>query len=124
MKSIKYRLWALPISDETIDVADASEFSRIGEGRVLIYSDEPKKRIHLDAEEIKDGESTEVLSDAEKGWLERCNMTILERFAKQHRLPLDKTIPMFLEALEKELRRAKDAEETEQHGEKAEDSQI
>ena len=120
MKSIKYRLWALPISDETMDAADASEFSRIGDGRVLIYSDEPKKRIYPYAEEIKDGESVEVLSDAEKRWLEQCNMTILERFARQHKLPLDKTVPMFLEALEKELRRAKDAEETEQRGEKDE----
>lgn len=116
MRSIKYRLWALPISDETIDVADASEFSRIGEGRVLVYSDEPKKRIHLGAEEITDDISDDVLSDAEKGWLERCNMTILERFAKQHRLPLNKTVPMFLEALEKELRGAKDAEEAERYG--------
>lgn len=117
MKKVKYRLWALPISDETMEVANESEFSRIGDGRVLIYTDKPKKRVSPDAEEITDAISADVLTEPEEKWLMRCNLTICDRFVAKHKVPLEKSIPVFLKALEKELkdslRGATDAEEAE-----------
>lgn len=117
MKKVKYRLWALPISDETMEAADTFEFSRIGDGRVLIYTDRPKKRVPAVAEEIPDVTSVDELTEPETKWLMRCNLTICERFVAQHKVPFEKTVPGFLKALEKELgdslRGTKDAEKAE-----------
>lgn len=112
MRNVKYRLWAMPITDESIVFATEQEFSRIGDGRVLAYLKD-KDAPEIPAFEIgNDGDLTEN----ELRWLTRCNIEILERTTKNYAVPMEKAMPLFLKRLNKELesiRRTKDAEEKE-----------
>ncbi len=121
MKSVRYVLWAMPIDDETIVFATENEFARVGDNRVLVYlpdEKEAKKSLPKSAVSIPDDVARVVLTDGEARWLTKCNITVIERVADTYRLPIEKTIPNFLERLKTELeniRRAKDAKEEEEY---------
>lgn len=121
MKSVRYVLWAMPIDDETIVFATENEFARVGDNRVLVYlpdEKEAKKGLPKSAVSIPDDVARVVLTDGEARWLTKCNITVIERVADTYRLPIEKTIPNFLERLKTELeniRRAKDAKEEEEY---------
>lgn len=116
MKSERYVLWAMPIDDETIVFATESEFSRVGDNRVLVYLPSDSKDIPKSAVMVSDDVARLILTDGETRWLTKCNIAVIERVANRYHVPMGKAIPEFLNRLKTELeniRRAKDAKEEE-----------
>ena len=100
MSAKAFRLWALPVTAETIVTAARNRYARIGE-RVLIYTD--AKRKPTGAYEITDEMSRTVLSDEETGWLLRCNLSIYEEFIAEHEEEMKKGQYELARALEAEF---------------------
>ena len=79
MSAKKYRLFALPATDESVRRAEKERFSRINIDYVLIY----KTGTVRDAAEITEAESHR-LTEAERRWLYDCNLALIAEATKNN----------------------------------------
>lgn len=108
----KYRLYALPTTDETVRRAEKERFSRITVDYVLIYK--PGKPVK-DAAEITDAEAYR-LTEAERRWLWDCNVALIVDATKENMGGIMQNLSEKVDALEAALEKQKQAEEAAKSG--------
>ena len=106
MRTQKYRLWAVPATEEGIAFAQKTAYSRIGNGRILAYGRIAPRNAPDGSDEIRDAEASSVLTEKETEWLMRCNVEICRRFAAEHGKTVMDAMPEFLKRLEEELEKS------------------
>lgn len=104
---ITYRLYALPLTWESIYIAERERFSRATPtpepGYVLIYTaDKQPERSKAITEQQR-----ELLTKADMTWLAECGATILAEEAARNQSKLMESLSERVTALEEELRRRK-----------------
>ena len=103
----KYRLFALPTTEENVRRAEKERLSRITVDYVLIYkSGKPVK----DAAEITDAEAYR-LTEAERRWLFDSNLALIMEESKNNVDGIMESFSKKLDALEAALEKQKQAEE-------------
>lgn len=106
-EKIVYKLYAMPLSAKSMKEMAKARFSRAtpfpDPGYILVYTDgEPPK----DSAEITK-EREELLSEADKTWLNDTNRTIIAEVVERHRPDILKSLSDRMSALEAELKRRK-----------------
>ena len=105
-KPKKYRLYALPATEETVRKAEKARFSRITVDYVLIY-----KIGRMDnAVEITESEAHR-LTEAERQWLQDCNLALIAEKTKDNMSGILMSLSQKVDALEKALAAQKLKEE-------------
>lgn len=96
---IVYKLYALEMKRETIELAGTERFSRVTPFYVLIYTagDAPKDSIELS------GSETKRLSDEDERWLLDCNIVILREETEKREPEIIKDLSDRVERLEAAL---------------------
>lgn len=104
---LKYRLYAMPLGEESVSVATRERFSRIAERYVLIYTtaEQPTASAEIEAKEIK------RLSAADEKWLFDCNIVILAAETQKHQAELLDSLSKKIGRLEKALAEEKSKRE-------------
>lgn len=97
-KKVTYRLFALPLSAETVALAQKERFSRVCAGYALIYTNGSIKG----ATEIKE-EQCGLLNKTESEWLFDCNMVIIAEEAKRNEKKILESLSHRVTALEAAL---------------------
>lgn len=104
----KYRLYAAPLVDESISLAEKAKFSRVtatpAPGYVLIYTDgsSPKGAMEITPDK------TELLSVQDATWLVQINMTLAEERIQANSEDFLRDMSEKMAALETELKKQKD----------------
>lgn len=75
-----YRLYALTITQESVEIAMMERFSRIAPGYILIYTadKQPKGSIEINGEDVK------RLTKADSDWIMICAATLLRERMEQN----------------------------------------
>lgn len=75
-----YRLYALTIAQESVEIAMMERFSRIAPGYILIYTadKQPKGSIEINGEDVK------RLTKADSDWIMICAATLLRERMEQN----------------------------------------
>lgn len=75
-----YRLYALTITQESVEIAMMERFSRIAPGYILIYTadKQPKGSIEINGEDVK------RLTKADSDWIMICAATLLRKRMEQN----------------------------------------
>ena len=75
-----YRLYALTITQESVEIAMMERFSRIAPGYILIYTadKQPKGSIEINGEDVKQ------LTKADSDWIMICAATLLRERMEQN----------------------------------------
>lgn len=75
-----YRLYALTITQESVEIAMIARFSRIAPGYILIYTadKQPKGSIEINGEDVK------RLTKADSDWIMICAATLLRERMEQN----------------------------------------
>lgn len=75
-----YRLYALAITQESVEIAMMERFSRIAPGYILIYTadKQPKGSIEINGEDVK------RLTKADSDWIMICAATLLRERMEQN----------------------------------------
>lgn len=75
-----YRLYALTITQESVEIAMMERFSRIAPGYILIYTadEQPKGSIEINGEDVK------RLTKADSDWIMICAATLLRERMEQN----------------------------------------
>lgn len=75
-----YRLYALTITQESVEIAMMGRFSRIAPGYILIYTadKQPKGSIEINGEDVK------RLTKADSDWIMICAATLLRERMEQN----------------------------------------
>ena len=97
-----YRLYAMPVSQESVETAEMHRFSRITPFYLLIYTEE---KISECAAEITENE-VERLTSADRDWLLGCNIVLLTEDAMRREKEISVTLGEKIERLEKALEAA------------------
>lgn len=105
-----YRLFAMPVNAESVEVAEKSRFARITPFYLLIYTDGAMAE---SAAEITESE-VERLTSADRDWLLGCNMVLLAEDAKKREKEISASLGEKINRLEQALEEARKREE--QHG--------
>ncbi len=101
----KYRLFALPVNDETIAATDNERFCRVTPFYVLVYTDAADGCMPNLAVEIV-GEDIERLSAADRDWLLSCVIVMLNEDAQKREAEIAESLGERIERLEIELEKA------------------
>mgnify|MGYP006967185855 CR=1 FL=1 len=97
-QKVKYRLFALPVSEESMAEAEKKRFSRITAKYVLIYCDsEAANAMQIDRDNFS------ALTEADKKWLYECNVLLLAEDALRHQEQAAKSLNDMVIALEAAL---------------------
>ena len=102
-----YRLYALTITQESVEIAMMERFSRIAPGYILIYTDgtQPKGSIEINGEDVK------RLTKADSDWIMICAATLLRERMEQNQTQsmenLSRMVDQLSEALAAERERIK-----------------
>ncbi len=77
-----YRLYALTITQESVEIAMMERFSRIAPGYILIYTadKQPKGSIEINGEDVK------RLTKADSDWIMICAATLLRERMEQNQM--------------------------------------
>ena len=117
-----YRLYALPLTAENIELAARERFSRAtpfpAPGYVLVYTRSPLGTSREDAVEITK-ETLGRLTEQDNRWFYDCNAVILAEEMQKNQPELMKILSERVTALEEELRKRKaelDNDSTERGG--------
>ena len=105
-KTKKYRLYALPMNEESVRKAERERFSRITGDYVLIYRTGRMSK----AVEVTESE-THRLTEAERRWLYDCNMALIAEATHENMGGVLQSLSAKVDALEKALAEQKEAEE-------------
>lgn len=96
-QKVKYRLFALPVSEESMAEAEKKRFSRITAKYVLIYCDSEENAMQIDRDNFS------ALTEADKKWLYECNVLLLAEDALRHQEQAAKSLNDMVIALEAAL---------------------
>nr|DAF61792.1 MAG TPA: hypothetical protein [Siphoviridae sp. ctbgC51] len=102
-----YRLYALTITQESVEIAMMERFSRIAPGYILIYTagTQPKGSIEINGEDVK------RLTKADSDWIMICAATLLRERMEQNQTQsmenLSRMVDQLSEALAAEREKIK-----------------
>ena len=99
----KYRLYAMPVNADNMEMAQKERFSRITPEYVLIYV---KRRIS-DFPEITD-KNIDIMSDKDRQWLSDCNMALIGEEVTRGRNDFLSDLSVKITELERALVREKE----------------
>ena len=105
-KPTKYRLFVLPLNEETVRKAEQARFSRITVDYVLIY----KAGTMKNAVEVTEAEAHR-LTEAERRWLLDCNLALIAEKTKENMGGVLQSLSEKVNALETALKKQKEMEE-------------
>lgn len=99
-----YRLYAMPLTQENMEIAYGERFSRITRGYVLIYTREnaPENCVEIGIEEIN------RLTSEDYAWLSDCNCLIVADAAKANEAQIASDLKKRMEVLEMALKAEKE----------------
>lgn len=100
----EYRLFAMPLNENTTEKAAEYRFCRVTSGYALVYTadGEPTGQ----SAEITESD-IEYLSSADRDWLLGCNITLIAEDAKAREQEISAVLSEKIEQLEKALAEAK-----------------
>lgn len=98
MEDKKWKLFALPPTEENLEKAEKSRFCRVTADYILIYAEESK------GVEIT-GENRKRLTDWDRRWLADCRMILDAEQLKQRAKVSSGELLDYLDALEEALKR-------------------
>jgi len=99
MKNIRYKLYAMKVSQEGLRIAEREQFSMVTPTHILIYRRPWRKT----PEGVKVVASDIRLSAKETEWLRECNFSIMRAFAEEHEQTATAGMESFVDAFEREL---------------------
>ena len=111
MKKVKYRLYALPLTEENVRKAESKRFSRITVDYVLIYN----AGLLRGGVEITEAEAYR-LTEAERRWLRDCNLALIAEKTRENMGGVLQSLSEKVNALEEALKKQKEIEEGAAHG--------
>ena len=100
---IKYRLFALPPTNEGIEVAQKNRFSRVTKDYALVYSDEEVKG----GKEVTE-ENLYRLTKADSKWIQDCNYAIIFEETKRKEKEISANLSDTINRLEEVLKESKE----------------
>lgn len=112
-ENVVYRLYALNLTQENIELALEQRFSRISSGYILIYTagDAPEKSVEINGKELR------RLTKADEDWIVECATRLLcERLKKEEPKTMERLSQMvdqLSEALDAEREKLKQREKEE-----------
>lgn len=98
---LSYKLYALHTTQENLKVAEQERFYRVTPGYILVYR-RSRRKLLTGAKEIAKS-NIRILSDADRAWLNECNLTVLKDYARAHQQKILKDSNAFLDSIEREL---------------------
>ena len=111
-KVIKYRLYAAKTDQSTVKTAFEAEWSRICGRYVLVYK---RGKAPEGFKEIA-GKAMEMLTDADRQWVQETNAGIMMRFAAEHEDAQRRGVRKFARRFEDELKAERKKMEDERNG--------
>lgn len=104
-EKITYRLYAMFIMHETLDIASKERFCRITPNYALVYTDK-----ELEGKGIREITDKEMyrLSEVENQWLLDCNVILITENTMDNEAEFIKQMSARLEAVEKVLAESKE----------------
>lgn len=110
-----YRLYALTITQESVEIAMMERFSRIAPGYILIYTadKQPKGSIEINGEDVK------RLTKADSDWIMICAATLLRERMEQNQTQSMENLSRMVDQLSAAL--AAEREKTKTGGEEITD---
>ncbi|WP_298021034.1 hypothetical protein [uncultured Dysosmobacter sp.] len=99
MKKIRYKLYAMKVSQEGLQRAERERFFMVTPTHILIYR-RPWRKM---PEGVKAVAPDIRLSEKETEWLRECNLSIMRAFAEKHEQTAAAGMESFVDAFEREL---------------------
>ena len=103
-----YRLYALTITQESVEIAMMERFSRIAPGYILIYTadKQPKGSIEINGEDVK------RLTKADSDWIMICAATLLRERMEQNQTQSMENLSRMVDQLSAALAAARETIKT------------
>ena len=101
----KYRLYAIPYSDEAVKEAIQHRFNRINRKYILIYECDELVYVSKTAYHIIEQNEIDYLSEAEQLWLIECNTILIAEETEKNSEQIMQSFSEKLIRLEEELKK-------------------